>query len=100
MPRWLTDGWPSVSLASGRRHLTSWEILSGALRLEPRDVRQESQNRLGRVMAGLGYESRRVRVSASDAARWVPLVGEARRLIRAWVPRGTTDETEAPEAPE
>ena len=93
---WLASKWPEVSALSGRKHLTSWEILSGALKLEPRDARQESTNRLGRVLAGLGYTRRKVRLSTKDAALWTPLCGEARQFVWAWVPSGTA-EGEAPE---
>jgi len=83
--RWIEDAWPTRSRETRRAHFTTWDVMSLALKLDPKDARKETEGRVGAVMRALGYD--RGRPSRSDTGTYVGRDGKPTQRPRVWVRR-------------
>lgn len=90
--KWLVNHWPALQNETGRRFLTTHEVMAGALQMTPKDMRLEGMQRVGRVMAKLGYEHRQQRLKPDEAKRFMELTGQERTRIWAWIPKAVPDD--------
>ena len=82
---WVMDRWPGVQASSGRKWLTTWEILFSALGHSPREASRAAENRVGEVMGELGYTTRRIRLKKPEVGLFRDKKGEVCRFVRAWL---------------
>jgi hypothetical protein len=87
--RWIENAWPTESFKLGRSSFTTWDVMSLALKLDPKDARKETEGRVGAVMRALGYE--RDRPSRSDVAEYLGKDGKPTKRPRVWVRRVEQD---------
>jgi predicted P-loop ATPase len=82
--RWIDESWPARSRETGRAHFTTWDVMSLALKLDPKDARKETEGRVGSVMRALGYD--RTRPSRGEGA-YLGRDGNPVQRPRVWVRR-------------
>ena len=83
--RWIENAWPTECLKLGRSSFTTWDVMSLALKLDPKDARKETEGRVGAVMRALGYD--RGRPSRSDVGEYLGKDGLPTQRPRVWVRR-------------
>ncbi len=86
--RWLIEAWPGVRIEKRYPYLTTDVILRSAIKFEVREMDRPAQNRVGKVMAALGYVNRRRRVTKVQLKEC-----PGPELVHAWL---TKAEDEAP----
>ena len=59
-------------------------MLTKALGLLPKDMRDADTKRVSRVLRRLGLESRQVRLTPSEIAAWKRLTGTVRDRVWSW----------------
>lgn len=82
---WVVDRWPGVQASTGRKWLTTWEILFSALGHSAREASRAAENRVGEVMGELGYTTRRIRLKKPEVGLFRDKKGEVCRFVRAWL---------------
>lgn len=82
---WVTDRWPGLQASTGRKWLTTWEVLSSALGHSAREASRAAENRVGEVMGELGYVTKRVRLKRPEVGLFRDKKGEVCRFVRAWL---------------
>ena len=90
---WLAREWAGVKGREGIKYLTSHVVLTKALGLLPKDMRDADTKRVSRVLRRLGLESRQVRLTPSEIAAWKRLTGTVRDRVWSWERREETGET-------
>jgi len=81
------DGWRKASSESGRAHIQTIDVLRGALHLEPKDCRRETETRVSDALRALGYVNKRIRLKASEVKAYEDAGRvDAKGRIYAWVP--------------
>ena len=86
---WVAEKWPAVKAQTGRQHLQTIDLITGAFALTPRDCNRGVEMRVGDVMRALGYVSKRVRLRPDQVA-----AHGGKDRVHAWLPQ---EEVSTPE---
>lgn len=96
--RWLDEGWPMVREKKNLSFLTTGIVLECALQLQPRDMTNATQDRVGKALAALKYESDQVRVPRRELGLYKkPGTGQELTRINAWFAPGEPHTAPAPQ---
>lgn len=91
---WIAGPWEAIKGETGRNHITTFDLVTRALKIPARDCKRDVENRVGAAMRALKYTAKRVRLRPEERDLYRDSKGGTKPLLRAWVPNEvlTSDE--------